>query len=609
MRSKVLTKGAYDPKTYEFNSSFRPWDGEDPLGIHTTSEMLQYLRENRHVELDARVIAMRKRSDGSIVARPKKISKANFVEAFNKDIGRSVKLREDFGGGLGSGFFSPNGSMGSTVVGQDFTPLLGGPFYKNLYFYQDYIRMHAEAFFAKNNDPFGSAIIGITRDFVIGTGYEMQCDQTDKAGKIAMAVWKSFEEANDLQEQLDLACTEQSTYGEIMFWKLPGNQANITYRLGPGDTRPIGMIPRVRLIDPSNIVEIVTYPEDITRPLFYVWLQPTQYQIYNGGLPGGAGNQTNSGSGVAPIQPSLKFIYRQIPANEMLHFKINCMSNEKRGRSDLFPIFNYLKRLRDAVDYAMISLEKVSAWSIDTTIEGDQTDIDAYITDQGQLGTIPPPGSEFIHSKGIQRQYLGNQHSGAHTSDAFQWCLSMISAGSGIPTNWFGTHLSGGSTRASALVATEPAVKKMEKRREKMKQILRALWKYCMDEAGLPDVSCNVVFPELISQDRDAKLKSLLLCEQARWFKPERAATIAAKEMGATDYSYSEELKDIEQQLPEIPMPLADPGALNPPTSMDPAQSGPGAQGGGNEGFGKAAAMRGVSSEDKVQVKAEDTTL
>jgi len=608
LASKTILNKSMNPDDYAYDASFKPWDGQDPMQVHTTLEMLQAMEKDKTIEIDARVIGVRESGNHRMQARMFKMGREHFLEGFRKDSASKIKkIRENFGGGIGSGYMDWGANnMGDTRVGQDFTPLLGGPFFKNLYFYIDYIRMHADAFYAYHNDPFARAIVQITRDFVLGTGYEMACDMTKPEGKMAMAAWKAFEVANDIPLQIDQSCEELSIYGEIMLWKLPGLQSKITYRLGPSDTKPIGMIPRVRLIDPSNLVEIVTYPEDITRPLFYVWLQPTQWQIFTT-----AQNPQISGS--TPTQPTTKFIYQEIPADQILHFKINAVSNEKRGRSDFFPVFNYLRRLRDSVHYNMISLEKMAAWSMDTTIEGNQADIDAYIQDQAAIGTIPPPGSEFIHSAAIKRSYNGIQHAGGHASDTFQWCLSCIAAGVGIPVSYFGTHLSGGTTKASALVATEPVAKKMEKRREVMKRILRKLWEYCMDSAGLPVVDVDVVFPEMISQDSTQKLQNLLLAEQARWIKPERAATMAAKELTITNYDYNSELEDVEKQLPEIPMPLADPAQIAPPNSMEPGQPTGGDQQGTPSGglsaggtLGSAPHASGVTGKDRVEAKAND---
>lgn len=625
LRSAVLNRNSYNPKTYEYDDSFRPWDGSDPMGIHTTHEMLEHLEKHPHVELDAQVLHLRRYDDGKSKLVPRKVNKSSFIESFKKDSGRGIKMRKGSGkildlkeggsldfstGGFGIGGFGDSSTAGSSFIGQDFTPLLGGPFYKNLYFYTDYIRMHAEAFFTYHNDPIARGLANISKHFVLGTGFEVQCDMNDRYGKIAMAAWRAFYEANNLGEQIDQITDESGIYGEVMLWELPHGQTKITYRLGDLDKTPFGIIPRVKLIDPSNIVEIITYPEDISRPLMYVWLQPTQYQIFTSGF----GQDKDSPSMPANIQPTLKFIYRQIPAEQMMHVKINGVSNEKRGRSDFFPIFNYLKRLRDAVDYQMIALEKVSAWAIDTTVEGDQTDIDNYIAAQQSLGTIPPAGSEFVHSKGITRAYQGNKEAASHSSDVLQWALSMACAGYGVPTSWLGTHLSGGATRASALVATEPVTKRMEHRREFLKRnVIQKLWQLCMKRAGLPQIDCDIIFPELITQDRSAKLKDLQMAQQMRWMSPQRCATMAAKEFQAQKYDYASELKDMEEEIPQIPMPLLDPGILSPangviPTGTKaPQQSNP--QGGGSVTSGGSISTTNLSSEDKRAIKQQDTTL
>lgn len=574
IRAKTLTQGCYKPSSYDFDESFRPYNG-DPLQVHTTFEMMDYLSKHPEVELDAKVMGW-----DNDKWRHKRVDRKQFFESFQSKVWEKHRFKEM---DTFAADYSPNAGIGTGAnIGQDFQPLLGGPFFKNLYYYQDYIRMHSEAFYAFNHDPIAKAIVQITRDFVMGTGFQIQCDDQTDRGRLAMAAWKAFEDANDLQSQIDNACDELSIYGEVMFWKLPHNQDKIIYQLRPSDTIPYGIIPRVRLIDPSNIVEIVTYPEDITRPLMYVWLTPTQWQIFQSGI--GEGRPTDLKS----TQPSLKFIYRTIMADQMIHTKINCVSNEKRGRSDYFPVFSYMKRLRDVVDYQLLALQKASAWAIDTEIDGDQTDIDNYISDQAALGTVAPAGSEFVHSSHIKRNYIANQGSMNINSDAFAIALSMIGAGVTIPTSYFGTYLSGGETRASALVATEPVAKKMEKRREVIKRLLTKLWNYCMETAGLKGVECQIIFPELITHDRSQKLKDIMLAQQNRWISPARAGSLAAQELQINDYKYENELKAMTQQLPEVPMPLSAPAKLGPPTN-DPKEN-----------------ISGLSGEDKQGIKQDE---
>jgi len=551
VRARHLAGQWNESQDYEPDDSFYPVDTtllENFKSVHTTQEMLNFLEAHPKVELDAKVLGFCK--EGKKI---RSIPKAQFLEAFKHN--DSAKMKE----ALDAFSLDDIDVFSNQLVGQDFVPILGGPFFKNLYYWQDYIRMHAQCFYAYHHDPIARAIVHITRDFVLGGGFKIVCDTKDPMGKKAMATWEAFETANNIQEQINHVTLESSIYGEVMIWKLPNNQTKITYRLAPDDKIPTGLIPRVRLIDPSNIVEVITYPEDITRALTYVWLTPTQYQTYTG-----------SGQEGKPSQPVMKFIYRQIPAEQMLHFKINSVSNEKRGRSDLFPVLGYLKRLRDSVNYQIISLQKQAAWSIDTTIEGAQSDIDAYVQDQQSIGTIAPVGSEFVHTGKIKREYLAPATSGRGGSVAFEWAISMISAGVQIPTSYFGTHLSGGQTRASALVATEPVAKKFQMRQNFIRGIVLELWKYAQEQAGNPVPDCDVLFPEVIEQDRSTKLKDLALAQMQGWIKPQRAAETAAKEFDFQDYHWDEESEEIQKAKAQMPPGMASPLTAPPTAGLKP---------------------------------------
>jgi len=321
----------------------------------------------------------------------------------------------------------------------------------------------------------------------------------------------------------------------------------------------------VRLVDPSAIWEVVTYPEDITRVLYYQWVAPTQFQMYTG---------RDNGEAV----PGSKFIMQQIPGEQMQHHKVNSVSNEKRGRSDLFPVLGYLKRLRDTVNYNLVSLQKQAAWSIDTTVTGGQADLEAYAQEQEALGTIAPAGSEFVHTDKVKREYLSNQGAKAGgASSAFEWCMSMVAAGTGYPISYFGTHLSGGQTRASAIVSTEPIAKRLEARQLVYERIVQGMWKRVMSHFGIK-AECETTWPEIITADRTAKLKDLALAEELRWISPRRAATIASKELQVSKYEYDTEQKNIEEDKAQglgqptvgAPAPLTAPGAVpqNSPSAL-----------------------------------------
>lgn len=538
-------------KDYEISDT-RDFDAKfaEHCKVKTMPELIALLEKDKSVQLEAHCLFV---ENGTGIARMAHLNREKFIEAFKGNKKRTFRESVDS--------FAVDGvAQGGAYVGQpDFTPLMGGPFNKQLYQY-DYLKMHAQAFYAYNHDPILHSAVEIIRDFVLGRGWRVDCNDP-----LRQAIWDSFAEVNDLDSMMDQICEELSIYGEIMQWWLPGNETKIAYNVMSGQAPPRGLLPRVRLIDPSVINEIVTYPEDIKRVLYYNWLAPTQSQMYSG-VDGGK-----------PVSTT-KFINQQIPANQVDHYKVNCRSNEKRGRSDLFSVLGYAKRLRDSVNYSIIGLQKSTAWSIDTTIEGSKEDVESYMDAQSQLGTIPPPGSEFVHTNKITRQYLSNEAAGrGNNSSAFDWCFSMICAGLGIPQQYFGTHLSGGSTRATAMVATEPVNKKFEARRKLIEKILQNMAKRLFSSFGLP-TEIDVTFPELASTDRSTKLKDLTLAESQGWISKERAAEIAAKELGITKFDFKAEKEKIAADSSAggrslYVSPLSSPGAEQkhdePPPAVD----------------------------------------
>ena len=543
-------QAAFDPEKYEFSDAFQPAKNLTASTVHTTPELMALLESDSKIEVDARVLAYHP-EEGTLGIR-RFSTRAKFLEAAKKNQGRKLtsKFREAVDSfGDDSGYAS-----GASRVGDDYVPLLGGPFNKQLYYY-DYLRMHALAFHAYHHDPMAKHVVQMTRDFTLGRGFRV-----DSEDKEALAVWRAFEEVNDLPLLMEQLAIELSIYGESMVWWLPDGATKIGFRLSPAQEPAKGIIPRIRLIDPSVIWEIVTYPEDISRVLYYQWVAPTQFQMYTG---------RDGGSTV----PGSKFIMQQIPGADVQHHKVNSVSNEKRGRSDLFPILGYLKRLRDSVNYSLVSLQKQAAWSIDTTITGSQADINSYADEQEALGTVAPAGSEFVHTDKVKREYLSNAGAKAGgSSTTFEWCMSMIATGTGYPISYFGTHLSGGQTRASAVVGTEPVTKRLEARQIVYERVVQQMWKRLMQKFGKGSATCEVTWPEIITADRTAKLKDLALSEAQGWIASRRAATIAAKELQVSRYDYDAEQGSIAEDKAQglgstvapSPAPLSTPGAASP---------------------------------------------
>jgi len=550
-RIAVLKNGLiFDENKYEYKDDFVPADINNPLEIHTTQELVEHLKKHKNSSVEARILGANAAGDKAIL----KLDTKDFLEASKqKD---SKKLRES----IDSFAFdnSDSGVMsagGGGLIGRDYTPLLGGPFAKQLY-YRDYLRMISTCFFAYHHDPVARDTVSIITDFTIGRGFQLHAKGKDKDK--AQIIWDAFVKVNDLNQQFDWAGTELSIYGEVMWWKLPKHQTRISFNPVVGEKVPHGIIPRVRLIDPSNIADIITIPEDIVKGvLAYVWIAPTQYQMYT-----------------TDNQPSTKFIYTQIPANQINHYKINSVSNEKRGRSDYFPALGFMKRLRDSVNYSLVAQQKAAAWCIDTTIKGNQEDVDQYVSSQNDLGAIPTAGSEFVHTEAIEREYLSNSATGKGSdSPTFSWCMNMIAMSAGIPLSYYGTHLSGAGTRANALVSTEPVAKKFERRRNVYDRMLRDMFDDLMKRFGY-NAECEIIFPELITQDRSQVLRDLQVAQNNNWISLETAAQRAAKEFDLKDFDFRKEQELIGKDKSSLEVPPVSSNPLTTPSlSVQPKKS------------------------------------
>lgn len=549
-------------ENYEFQEGYTPGDWRDPNQVRSVAEMVACLEANPEMEIDARVLAY---SPSEKRLALKRVGRTEFLEAYKKGSSQFSEsdLREASGKFTEFGMDQFGSDVGdqtsSGAIGQDFVPLLGGPFFKQLYFW-DFCRQANAAFYAYHHDPIAHQAVNIIKDFTLGRGFRVDSDN-----KVAMSVWKAFEKANKLQAQMEQLATELSVNGEIMIWKLPHDETKIVQAPYPGQPVPKGIIPRIRLLDATVFWEIVTVPEDITNVLYYVWVAPTQWQMYTGMDAGNAGKNS--------MVPTSKFIFQTIPADQINHYKVNAFSNEKRGRSDLFSVLGFLKRLRDSVNYSLVALQKQASWCIDTTIEGNQSDINAYIQDQASIGTIAPAGSEFVHSAKVKREFKGVEGTGKGGGNVtFEWALSCVASGMGIPISYFGTHLSGGQTRASAIVATEPVAKKFEGRQLVYERIILDLWDHVMDHFGI-EAECEVTFPEIVTADRSQKLQDLTLAENMKWLAPERIANMVAKEFNITDFIYDEEKQKMAEEPAPVANPLTAPGAPSSVPEVPKSQS------------------------------------
>ncbi len=453
------------PVHFDFNSDVDPWGntvGEicatlyevDTSGrayrlkrYDTKAELLEAMRHAGEVwdaeKLDRVIPAPWKLREAKTLEREAYLEKLT-QEVLDRSVallreGKSFNevratLREDFaGGGYGEPGYAgqdwvtgSRGQYGSGFTsGTEYTPVMGGPWSKQLYLAQ-FLDMHAKAFEAYNHNPFAHQLINLTTMFTLGRGI----DHTASNEEVDEII-REFTDRTEFYARLEQIATDLWWSGEhIVEWY---------------DGDPEDGLTDFREIDPSTIWEIVTDPEDF-RKIYYAHQQyATPWQQYVTGVP--AANQ--------PL--TMKYIIRQIPAAQFSHFKINSSAFEKRGRSELFCVLGWLKRHKDLMNARIIKGQLEAAFVWDITLTTGDADVEAANI---QLPDPFNPGSTFLHNKSMELKPQSSAIKGNDASPDVDTLTTMIAVGVSTPKEFLGQTSRG--ARGSTLAGTEPGTKRYE---------------------------------------------------------------------------------------------------------------------------------------------------
>lgn len=405
----------------------------------------------------------------------------------------------------------------------DFTPMFMGPFYRQQYMYR-MLEAKSKAFAAYTGNPVAKRVVSINTQFVLGKGVAATCKDP-----VAQEWWDKFASYNKLGTSRggvtragsrlrmwnDMLCTD----GELFF-----------------SFKDEGEMLKVNTLDSATILDVVTDPADIEKVFFYHQQYSTPYNQFS-----------------APGVPSTKHIIRQLPARDVLHVKINVFENEKRGRSDLYTILGWLKRLKDLINANVIKAYFHACYTWDYAIKGNATDVSSFAR-QNQ-SKVPVPGSAYVHNEGVTRTLISPTGvAGGAVDNDLLGLLNMISLGSGIPLAYLAASFAG--SRAAALTETEPASKLFYDRQSLWDEILHDFAERFFDwveskGVKIQDRSIEFSFPQINPMDKVALANLLTTLKQNQWLKDERCATLMAKELAVTSYNYKEEVVAILDEKKE----------------------------------------------------------
>jgi hypothetical protein len=365
-----------------------------------------------------------------------------------------------YGGGYGSGegsfqrdWFTRNNYGDGRDANSEYTPLLGGPWNKQLYLSQ-YLDMHAKAFEAYNHNPIAHQLIRLATMFTLGRGL----DHTSSNVEIDELI-REFVDRTDFYERLEVMANDLWWAGELFIEFYDG--------------KPSKGLTDFRTMDPSTVWEIITQPDDF-RNVYYLHQQySTPYQNYIDP------NIKNSPA-------AMKYIIRQVPAQDFYHVKINSSEYEKRGRSELFSVLGWVKRYKDLMNSRVIKGQLEAAFVWDIEIASGDAEVETIGL---QLPDPYNPGATFIHNKALK---LTPQASAIRASEAapdIAELKSVIATGASTPKEFIGETSKG--SRGNSLAGTEPGTKNYESKQQIEMRIVYAVFDRVIQnaaDAGLIDL-------------------------------------------------------------------------------------------------------------------------
>ncbi len=475
------------------------------------------------------------------------------------------------------------GTGASPPTPDEVLPLGNGPYNQQLYLY-DYWSMLAKCFWAASHDPVAKGALGIIVDFVLGRGFQMVFKDP-----LVQKEWDAFWELNRGEERI---------YTWLLDWFRDGE--NWTRFFPQGDRPPL-----IAMLEPSTIPDYVTDPENLDDVAYIIQMYSTQYQLYSDAK-----------------HPMIRYIFRQLDPNLVIHSTINASAWEKRGRSDLFPVLGWLKRLRDYYSAETLKAIVQAAFAWDFTIKGAGVDVNTVNSYASQ--TPPPnlqqPGQGFYHNDAVEVKPLQSDKNSTSTGGIGigDGLLGIIAVGMHIVKDYLGVTSRG--ARATAVVAETPSVKHFETRQQRVVRpwLLRMSKKvgeiaqaegrlpktnwYAMDgqdsikhvarhlrkgdvraalhairgyvqggEERELDMTCDVIFPDIVKGDRSVTIADAERAESDNYISKKRAAQIVATAFDIRDYDFEEEQDEIAAEGAQMIARTGQQVRKGAPSASDPA--------------------------------------
>lgn len=411
------------------------------------------------------------------------------------------------------------------------------------------------------SSPVAKRLLRIKTGYILGGGVAPACDD-ERLREILDAFWSE----NQMDKRQREFCLQLFLFGEQIF---------------PAFVRQSDGRVLLSYLDPGSVSEVVTHPANpmvqaaiVTKPAPSVnsWLKDLPAQVYRivrkdvEVVDGKRVRQprypemlvTCDQANREPWEAEmLKSFGVRDYAGSVLYYKVNSVSNQPRGYSDLLQLADWIDQADETL-FALAEREQMAGYfSWDVTLTG--ADEKRVRERAKEIRNNPPKkGSANVHNDAEAWRMDSPDLRQAGTIETYNALLTLVLGGAGFPRHWFG--YGDETNRATADAQGDPTWRTLEEDQATVQAMLLQMCEFVRAQAIIAgawsgEEEIKLEMPEMVTKDYTRILSvltqlsgALLASVDAGWMTNETAAEAWARAMGEVgiEYDVLEEMGEIE---------------------------------------------------------------
>jgi hypothetical protein len=344
-------------------------------------------------------------------------------------------------------------------------------------------RMQHLAYYLYETNPIARRILGTTAAYLIGDGIKAKADYQEESMR------------QDVQDRIDGFWDD---HVNLMDLKLPvfalelGMMGELCISV---HVNPVDGLVRLDTIDPENVTNIVTKGSDLIAievtpidgspgeerfKVIHVDEDPNSpsFDRLVGAETDAQGNITETYQKVnakgEPVGDPKKYI------GSCFFFRVNNISNAKRGRSDLIAVIDWLDAYDQQIFTELERAQLLKNFIWDVQLNGFNADqITAWLKENGS----PRPGAVRAHNEQVTWNAVSPDLKTSDQVALSDVILGHISTGAQYPKTWL--NVTDTVNKATSQTLDEPTFRWMNARQKLLRFIVEQLVRFQLDQAEL----------------------------------------------------------------------------------------------------------------------------